>query len=129
MFKKFNKYIQKQKQKQKQKQNNIKGSISVLDIDHFKQFNDVYGHDFGDYVLKYFTEKVILALDKDCYFARIGGKNFCVFSCTRNGAKLNMLINTVLDSIKCCEILTPEKTLLNLVLVLVLSSIPNMVRL
>ena len=106
MFKKFNEYTQ--------NQNNIKGSISVLDIDHFKQFNDVYGHEFGDYVLRYFAEKVTLALDNDCYFSRIGGEEFCVFSYTRNGAELNTLINTVLDSIKCCEILTPEKNITQL---------------
>ena len=106
MFKKFNEDIQ--------KQNNTKGSISVLDIDHFKQFNDVYGHEFGDYVLKYFAEKVTLALDNDCYFSRIGGEEFCVFSYTHNGAELAKLINRVLDSIKCCEIQTPEKNITQL---------------
>jgi diguanylate cyclase (GGDEF)-like protein len=116
MFKRFNEYIQNQNQNQHQhqSQNNIKGSIAVLDIDHFKKFNDVFGHEFGDYVLKYFAEKVTLALDNDCYFARIGGEEFCVLSYTRNGAELNTLINTVLDSIKCCEILTPEKNITQL---------------
>jgi diguanylate cyclase (GGDEF)-like protein len=108
MFKRFNDYTQ------NQNQNNTKGSVSVLDIDHFKQFNDDYGHEFGDYVLKYFAEKVTLALDNDCYFSRIGGEEFCVFSYTRNGAELTKLIDTVLDSIKCCDILTPEKNITQL---------------
>jgi diguanylate cyclase (GGDEF)-like protein len=106
MFKRFNEYIQ--------NQNNSKASIAVIDIDHFKQFNDDYGHEFGDYVLKYFAEKVTLALDNDCYFSRIGGEEFCVFSYTRNGAELTTLIDTVLDTIKCCEILTPENNITQL---------------
>ncbi|MBA6289675.1 GGDEF domain-containing protein [Colwellia sp. MB3u-4] len=110
MFKRFNEYIQ----NQNQNQNNTKGSICIIDIDHFKQFNDVYGHEFGDYVLKRFAEKVTLALDNDCYFARIGGEEFCVFSYTRTGIELTTLIDTVLDSIKCYEILTPEKNMTQL---------------
>jgi len=106
MFKRFNEYIQ--------NQNNTKGSICIIDIDHFKQFNDLYGHEFGDYVLKRFAEKVTLALDNDCYFARIGGEEFCVFSYTRTGAELSTLIDTVLDSIKACEILTPDKNITQL---------------
>lgn len=101
MFKIFNEYTQ--------NKNNIKGAICILDIDHFKQFNDIYGHDFGDYVLKYFAEKITLELGDDCYFARIGGEEFCVFSDTHNGSELNALIDTVLNSIKNCDIPTPNQ--------------------
>jgi len=103
IFKKFNEYTQ--------NKNNTKGSICILDIDHFKQVNDVYGHDFGDYVLKYFAEKVTIELENDCYFARIGGEEFCVFSYSRDSAELNTLIDTVLNTIKDCDIHTPEQNM------------------
>jgi len=103
MFKRFTEYTQDEE--------NIRGAICILDIDHFKQFNDTYGHNFGDYALKYFTEKVSLALDDDCYFARIGGEEFCIFSYTRDEAELNALISSVLNVIKNYDIHTPHQTI------------------
>jgi len=94
--------------------NNILGAVCILDIDHFKAFNDRYGHEFGDHVLKYFSKKVSDALDDDCFFARIGGEEFCVFSYSRTERQLNALIDTVLDSIKDEDIITPEQVTTNI---------------
>ena len=93
---------------------NTLGSICILDIDHFKQFNDRYGHKFGDHVLKYFSEQVNLALDDDCFFARIGGEEFCTFSYSRSGSDLNAVIDDILDSIKDGDIVTPEQRVTNI---------------
>ena len=53
-------------------------TVSILDIDHFKRYNDEYGHDFGDSVLKTFAEQVRVQLADRAIFARIGGEEFCV---------------------------------------------------
>ena len=53
-------------------------AVLVLDIDHFKQINDRYGHQTGDKVLK----RIAVALQSLCsdeqYIARFGGEEFVV---------------------------------------------------
>jgi diguanylate cyclase (GGDEF)-like protein len=51
-------------------------SIIYLDIDHFKQINDSYGHSTGDLVLKEFTEITEKRLDKSGILGRWGGEEF-----------------------------------------------------
>ena len=53
-------------------------SLILFDIDHFKHFNDNYGHLFGDLVLKSITSLVMKALRKQDIFARYGGEEFVV---------------------------------------------------
>ena len=52
----------------------------LLDIDHFKRINDVYGHVAGDQALVSITrvanETISSAAGSDAMFARIGGEEF-----------------------------------------------------
>ncbi len=50
----------------------------VMDIDHFKQINDCYGHATGDAVLKQIVDVVTLQGRSCDLFARIGGDEFAV---------------------------------------------------
>jgi diguanylate cyclase (GGDEF)-like protein/PAS domain S-box-containing protein len=53
-------------------------ALLLLDLDHFKIFNDRYGHMFGDRVLKHFTAVVSAQLRNNDRFGRLGGEEFCV---------------------------------------------------
>jgi diguanylate cyclase (GGDEF)-like protein/hemerythrin-like metal-binding protein len=53
-------------------------SVLILDLDHFKQVNDTYGHEIGDHLLKHFVSHTSeLTRDSD-FFARIGGEEFAL---------------------------------------------------
>jgi len=53
-------------------------SILLIDIDHFKQFNDNYGHLTGDKVLRYVATTLKRCLKGRDMAARFGGEEFTV---------------------------------------------------
>lgn len=53
-------------------------ALVMLDIDHFKQFNDLYGHPLGDRVLQHVGQVLRGALPTNGFAARYGGEEFCV---------------------------------------------------
>ncbi len=50
--------------------------VLLLDIDHFKNFNDTYGHAVGDEVLKTFSFRLKDSLRSFDLVARLGGEEF-----------------------------------------------------
>ncbi|MDD5762959.1 MAG: PAS domain S-box protein [bacterium] len=53
-------------------------SVLLIDIDHFKKFNDTYGHAGGDLLLAGFADKVRAAFRKMDSAFRFGGEEFVV---------------------------------------------------
>lgn len=54
-------------------------SVLLMDIDHFKSFNDKYGHLLGDKCLQEVAQKIESCVNKDMdCAARFGGEEFCV---------------------------------------------------
>ncbi|ACK66075.1 response regulator receiver modulated diguanylate cyclase [Rippkaea orientalis PCC 8801] len=53
-------------------------STLMLDVDHFKQINDTYGHNIGDEVLKFLTQVLLKIIRKADCLARLGGEEFAI---------------------------------------------------
>jgi len=53
-------------------------SLLLVDIDHFKDFNDTYGHQAGDFVLKNFCSTLQGNLREYDTLARYGGEEFTI---------------------------------------------------
>lgn len=61
-------------------------SVVMLDIDHFKNFNDTYGHNAGDVVLKMVASKINENLRAEDMACRYGGEEFLIMI---SGAGMN----------------------------------------
>ena len=55
-------------------------ALAMLDIDHFKNINDTFGHDSGDAVLKQMAEHLGTRFRTSDIVARVGGEEFCVLA-------------------------------------------------
>jgi two-component system, cell cycle response regulator len=53
-------------------------TLAMIDVDHFKQFNDRYGHAAGDRALRHLAQALERALRRSDLVARYGGEEFVV---------------------------------------------------
>lgn len=57
---------------------NSHAGVLIADVDHFKQYNDDFGHDVGDLVLRHAADKLAEHFRTGDFICRIGGDEFCV---------------------------------------------------
>lgn len=53
-------------------------SVLMFDIDHFKKFNDTYGHEAGDHVLRKISEVILSNIRESDIACRYGGEEFVI---------------------------------------------------
>lgn len=78
----------------------------IFDIDHFKSFNDDFGHKMGDQVLSRFAGIVRLNLDESKHFFRWGGEEFVILFYCRDmlrAAQLGDKIRKAIENAELCE--------------------------
>lgn len=70
-----------------------------IDIDHFKDVNDSFGHDVGDVLLVNFVKRIRHSLPEPALVARIAGDEFAILlENVRDEAQLNDLMSEVFNA-------------------------------
>lgn len=75
-------------------------SVIMLDIDHFKQVNDQYGHAEGDRVLQALCQRIAQRLRRADVFCRLGGEEFMVLCPGSNGEQAHALALELWQSLR-----------------------------
>ena len=73
--------------------------LILLDIDHFKQINDTWGHAAGDAVLAQVAQRLRKAVRDTDMVLRWGGEEFLVYSPKSNPSQVAGLVERVLQSV------------------------------
>lgn len=77
----------------------ISFSVTIIDIDHFKHFNDTYGHLAGDFVLREFTQIITKNIRPYDILGRYGGEEFIIVSVHSGKVMAKKTIERILDII------------------------------
>lgn len=73
--------------------------IALIDLDHFKQINDEYGHLFGDKVLARVAEVIKSQLRSEDFIGRYGGEEFMLIIRTSSIMDAASILNRILKKV------------------------------
>jgi diguanylate cyclase (GGDEF)-like protein/PAS domain S-box-containing protein len=83
--------------------------LLFIDIDHFKEVNDQYGHDAGDKVLKVVTKTFMNNLREEDFVGRWGGEEFILLIANVEKKDLYTIAEKIRGLIEHSHIPLPEK--------------------
>jgi diguanylate cyclase (GGDEF)-like protein len=84
-------------------------SIIMLDVDFFKQYNDSYGHLFGDTVLQTLVNTIRSHIKNTDFIGRWGGEEFVVALPGANGQQALMVARRIQSTMADMKLKHPEK--------------------
>lgn len=93
----------------KRKQTTI--AVMMIDFDHFKRFNDTFGHEAGDFVLVNVTHEMKRNIRTDDIFCRYGGEEFCVVSPETSLEDAVRIADKLVESIRHLDLRLNKKSL------------------
>ena len=75
-------------------------NVILLDIDEFKNVNQKFGYEFGDIVLKEFTQTLLSLLSSDAIIVRTGGAEFLLLLPKSESTAVEVEAQNIFDSLK-----------------------------
>lgn len=79
-------------------------SLIMIDIDYYKEFNDTYGHIWGDECLKKIALEISKVLTPSEFIARYGGEEFIILIPNSNAERVISIAQDVIQSIQNLQI-------------------------
>jgi diguanylate cyclase len=73
--------------------------LAVLDIDHFKGFNDTWGHQTGDQVIRYVASVIGRVGAPPRFAARYGGEEFAMIFARESAAQVENTLDEILGEV------------------------------
>lgn len=83
-------------------------SLMLLDIDHFKKFNDTYGHQTGDMVLRSVASCLTISCRATDMAFRYGGEEFCMILPETELEKASIFAQRVNVRVRNTKVATPH---------------------
>ncbi|MHA6690262.1 EAL domain-containing protein [Devosia sp. A449] len=84
-------------------------AVLCLDLDRFKEVNDLFGHPVGDVLLQRVAQSLQKSLAPDCIAARLGGDEFAVIiPDTGSPERAGRVAETILDGFRIANNESPE---------------------
>jgi diguanylate cyclase (GGDEF)-like protein len=75
------------------------GTLALIDVDHFKRVNDVYGHATGDAALLVLADLLRTNLRADDAVGRIGGEEFAILFAGRDAGAAVAICDRLRDTL------------------------------
>lgn len=79
-------------------------AILMIDLDHFKRFNDNFGHDAGDHVLKSTASILKSAIRQEDIACRFGGEEFCIVCPSMDMKYAKLIAERILKAVRSQEL-------------------------
>ena len=86
-------------------------SVIMVDLDHFKRFNDTYGHQAGDFVLKRAGERMASLVRQMDMVARFGGEEFAVVLPRASLEQAMQIAWQLCNALRCDPMIFEDQTL------------------
>lgn len=82
--------------------------LMLLDVDHFKQINDNYGHEIGDYILLEISNILRQTLDSSAIPARFGGDELAVIAIHYQEYDVLHLAERILEQVEALRLINHD---------------------